>query len=182
MTRQETGVIMDILTAAYPRFYAKDIDMGSQLNLWSTMFADDDVRLVSAAVKALIATDIKGYPPLIGAVKEQMRKLTSPDEMSEAEAWARIRKAISNSGYEARKEFDKLPAILQKLVGSPSQLHEWSMMDTEVLQSVVASNVQRGFRTMQARESEQMKLPQEVKAAIAGLANRYSLTDGSEKR
>lgn len=180
MTRQETGIIMDILTAAYPRFYAGGVDMESQLKVWSELFADDDLALVAVAVKALIATDTKGYPPHIGAVKEQMRKLTALDEMSEAEAWARIRQAIRNSGYEAREEFAKLPPVLQKLVGSASQLHEWAMIDSDVLQSVVASNVQRGFRAIQSREREQAKLPGDVKKAVAAIASRYALPEGKE--
>ena len=61
MTRQETGIIMDILTTAYPRFYSgQDApDPRKTVNLWAGMFADDPVKLVAAAVKALIATDTK---------------------------------------------------------------------------------------------------------------------------
>lgn len=59
MTRQETGIIMDILTTAYPAFYngRNAPDMRMTVNLWAEMFAEDDVKIVAAAVKALIATD-----------------------------------------------------------------------------------------------------------------------------
>lgn len=173
---------MDVLTGAYPRFYAPGTDMRKQIAVWASQFADDDPGLVLAAVNALIATDVKGYPPHIGAVKEQMRKISVREDMSEAEAWGHIRKAIRNSGYEAIREYDCLPPILRKLVGSPSQLREWAMMDSEVLNTVVASNVQRGFRTMKAREQEQAKLPRGVKGFIAGLSRQFSLTDGTETK
>lgn len=171
MTREQTLEIMAVLRGAYPAFYR---DMAKKealdvLNLWASMFADDDAALVGAAVKALISTDIKGFPPHIGAVKEQMRKLSAPiGEKTEAEAWARIHKAIRNSAYDSEKEFRRLPTILQKLVGSASQLHEWAMMDSEELNTVVASNVQRAYRAVKAREDEHAKLPQEVRALIAG--------------
>lgn len=35
MTRKETGIIMDILHAAYPRFYAGNVDMRNAINLWA---------------------------------------------------------------------------------------------------------------------------------------------------
>lgn len=175
MNREETATIMDILAGAYPRFYAFGVDAKAQIRVWTEMFADDDVRLVAAAVKALIAADEKGHPPHIGAVKEQMRRLTAKDDKTEAEAWARIRKAIRNSGYEANEEFAKLPPILQKLVGSPSQLREWAVMDSEELNTVVASNVQRAYRTMRMRENEQAKLPADVKRAIAGITQQFAL-------
>lgn len=179
MTRKETGTVMDILTAAYPRFYAQGIDMAGQINLWATMFADDDLPLVLAAVKALIASDTKGYPPHIGAVKEQMRKLTAPDEMGEAEAWAAIHRAISNGLYGAKEEFDRLPPLCQKLVGSPSQLRDWAALDSEEFNTVVASNVQRAYRTMQQRENETAKLPGDVRAFIAEYSARFALDSHS---
>ena len=58
MTRKETGIIMDILATAYPRFYSGPDapDPAKAVSLWAEMFAEDDVALVAAAVKALIAT------------------------------------------------------------------------------------------------------------------------------
>lgn len=59
MTIEQTGIIMDILTTAYPRFYSGPDapDMVKTLRLWAEMFARDDVALVAAAVKALIESD-----------------------------------------------------------------------------------------------------------------------------
>ena len=54
MTIQETGLIMDILSTAYPQFYAgaRAPDPQKTMALWAEMFASDDVRQVAAAVKA----------------------------------------------------------------------------------------------------------------------------------
>lgn len=172
MTIRETGAIMDILTCAYPQFYARvgNDEMRKIMSLWAQMFSDDDVKTVAVAVKALISTDTNRYPPSIGAVKAKIQQITAPQEMSEAAAWSLIQKACSNGIYGAQKEFDKLPEICQKLVGSPNQLREWAMMDSETVHSVVASNFQRAYRTQTARDREYKALPKDVQAFIKELS------------
>lgn len=166
MTRQETGIIMDILTTAYPAFYngRNAPDMRMTVNLWAEMFAEDDVKIVAAAVKALIATDDKGFPPHIGAVKNRIRQISNPDEMTEQEAWALISKALRDGYYNAEAEFAKLPPLVQDVVHDPRQLREWSMMDESTVQSVVASNVQRSFRAKAQSRRDFEALPQDVQA------------------
>lgn len=177
MTRSEVISLMSILQVAYPSFYSKqnEGEIQAAVRLWAEMFADDDPAVVAAAVKALIVADDKGYPPHIGAVKAKMRKLTSPHEMSEGEAWGKISLALQNGIYGAKEEFEKLPPVLQKVVGSPNQLREWAVMDLETVQSVVASNVQRSYRTHVQREREYNALPNDVKALVSGLADSLAL-------
>lgn len=166
MTRQETGIIMDILTTAYPAFYngRNAPDMRMTVNLWAEMFAEDDVKIVAAAVKALIATDDKGFPPHIGAVKGRIRQISNPDEMTEQEAWALISKALRDGYYNAEAEFAKLPPLVQDVVHDPRQLREWSMMDESTVQSVIASNVQRSFRAKAQSRRDFEALPKDVQA------------------
>lgn len=179
MTRKETGIIMDILATAYPRFYAGPDapDPEKAVALWAEMFAGDDVRLVAAAVKALIATDSKGFPPHIGAVKEKLRQLTEPEQMTQAEAWGLVLKAINRSGYQAREEFEKLPPLIQRLVGSPSQLRDWGMMDASTVQSVVASNFQRSYQARAKQDAEYQALPADVKQILSAVSERFALKE-----
>lgn len=173
MTRQETGIIMDILTTAYPAFYngRNAPDMRMTVNLWAEMFAEDDVKIVAAAVKALIATDDKGFPPHIGAVKGRIRQISNPDEMTEQEAWALISKALRDGYYNAEAEFAKLPPLVQDVVHDPRQLREWSMMDESTVQSVVASNVQRSFRAKAQSRRDFEALPKDVQALAKTFAS-----------
>lgn len=181
MTRQETGFIMDILTTAYPRFYGgQDApDPRKTVNLWAAMFAEDPARLVAAAVKALIATDVKGFPPSIGAVKEKMRQISEAPGMSEGEAWGMVSKAIQNGLYGSEKEFDRLPRIVQSIVGSPDQLREWAMMDASDVQTVVASNFQRAYRARAKHEAEFQALPPDVKRLAIELGGHLALKEGN---
>lgn len=177
MNQTDTLKILAILKCAYPSFYkgltAKDAN--NTVALWTDMFAQDDPAQVAAAVKALIATDEKGFPPHIGAVKAKLRILTNPGEMSEAEAWNFVRKAIKRGLYNSNDEFGKLPKMIQRLVGSPSQLREWAMMDEDIVQSVVASNFQRSFRARQSSEREYQMLPPDVKSLVDGIAEKLAI-------
>ena len=179
MTRQETGIIMDILATAYPRFYAGPDapDPEKAVALWAEMFAEDDVAIVAAAVKALIATDDKGFPPHIGAVKAKVRQITQPSGMTPQEAWNLVAKAIRNSAYDSREEYDKLPKDIQRLVGSPNQLRDWALMDSDTVHSVVASNFQRSFSIRQKADNDFKALPRDVQAMIGTVAERMALHD-----
>ena len=183
MTREETLMVMSALKAAYPPFY-KDMrreEAEGIVNLWASMFADDPVQVVLAAVKAHIATDKKGFPPHIGAIKEAIVKVTAPEEMTEQEAWGRVLKAVRNGIYGSQKEFDALPPTLQRIVGSPSQLKEWALMDGDTVNSVVASNFQRSYRARAANEREYMALPSDVRGVMDSLGDgmtMHQLGDG----
>lgn len=177
MTMQETAQIMDILAVAYPQFYngRNAPDQKKALALWSSMFADDDARIVAAAVKALIATDTGSFPPSIGAVKGKIRSITEQHEMTEGEAWGLVFRAISRSSYHASEEFEKLPEMLKRLVGSPNQLRDWAMMDSDTVQAVVSSNFQRSYRARAASEREYKALPPDVKALADKIGGRLAI-------
>lgn len=179
MNREEVLMVMTVLRGAYPQFYrgitAKEAE--ATVSLWAEMFAEDDVAIVAAAVKALIATDDKGFPPHIGAVKAKVRQITQPSGMTPQEAWNLVAKAIRNSAYESREEYDKLPKDIQRLVGSPNQLRDWALMDSDTVHSVVASNFQRSFSTRQKADNDFKALPRDVQAMIGSVAERMALHD-----
>lgn len=183
MDRADVLRIMGVLKAAYPAYYR---DMGAKeansiVALWEEMFREDDPQVVALAVKAHIVGDKKGFPPHVGAIKEALVKLTAPEEMTEQEAWALVAKACRNGTYGAQEEFDALPPVIQRLVGSPQQLREWSIMNSHELQTVVASNFQRSYRARAAHEREYLALPGDVRQAMESLAGAFKmpeLTDG----
>lgn len=180
MNRTETLQVMAVLKAAYPNFYR---DMTRQeaegvVALWESLF-DEPVEIVAAAVKALIVTDRKGFPPHIGAVKEKIQQLTQPELMTEQEAWTLVSNALCNSTYNSQQEFDRLPPIVQRLVGSPKQLREWAMLDTSQVQTVVASNFMRSYRARSTSERDYLALPDEIKALASSIGDRLALESGS---
>lgn len=160
MTIQETAKVMDIIKGAYPNWTATK----ETVIVWAQMFVDDPVDIILAAVKSYIATDTKGFAPVVGQIKKIIVDFKQPD-MSEQEAWSLIRKAISNGIYGSYEEFNNLPPILQKVVGSPEQLESWATL-TEGLDTVVASNVMRSYRSACERERFETALPSDVKLML----------------
>ena len=161
MTIDETYLILGIMKMAYPNFYknmdSKEVD--EVANLWNQMFSDDNSKLVTEAVKSLICS-LK-YPPTIADVKEKMQLITKPIELTEMEAWTKIKNAMSI--YSAAEKFKELPGILQKLVGSPNQLREWAIMDAEHVETVVKSNFLRSYTARLKADKQYDALPASTK-------------------
>lgn len=171
MTRNQTVEIIGLLQTNYPDVYRNMSDdaLAATVNLWARMFTDEPYEIVAAAVMGYIANNTARFAPNIGQVKEAIRKLTHQDELTEGEAWAMVSRALRRSTYDSQEEFAALPPIVQKAVGSPAQLREWAGMDADTVQSVVASNFQRTYRTMLARAAEQEKTPERIRAYFSGL-------------
>lgn len=184
MNKMETARVLSVLRAAYPNFYKgmARVELEQILDLWTDMFRDDDPQIVGGAVKAFIATDSKGFPPVIGAIKDKVRQISQPPMMTEQEAWALVLKAIRESGYRAKEEFDALPAILRSLVGSPQQLRDWGMMDEDIVQSVIASNFQRSYRARAKYQRDFDALPEDVKKIAVGTGSFLSLDEAIEHK
>lgn len=180
MTRREVLGVLSVLRAAYPGFYrnVSGDEAEAAVRLWCDMFSDDSPELVGAAVKALIACDTKGFPPHIGAVKEKMRQITAPRQDTEAEAWGKVLRAASRGLYHAAEDFAEFPPEIQRIVGSPNQLREWAMMDSDTVQSVVASNFQRSYRAKIRQKEEYDALPADVKQLAASIAGKIAFDIG----
>lgn len=172
MNNTEAAKVLSMLKAAYPNAY-KDIsdqDAKTAIRLWQIMFEDKPYEVVTAALKAAIATS--KWVPTIAEVNEKIQALTAPPVLDEMEAWELVRKAISNGIYESKKEFDKLPPAIQKSVGSHNMLREWAMMDTSTVQSVTQSNFMRTYRAKAMQEKEFAMMPESSKAMFLGVSEQ----------
>lgn len=171
MTMSQTAEMMAILRAAYPRFYVGMTreDASAALNLWHGFFADDDASLVSDAVKAFIASDTKGFPPVVGQIREKLNVINQAVhgfELTPQNAWGLVKRAMKDSAYHSAERFSELPDVVQEVVGSPSQLHEWAVSNDGVSESVIASNFQRSFAARAAVHKEIRMMPGDVRARI----------------
>ena len=64
--------------------------------------------------------------------------------------------------------------------GFPNQLREWAQMDSDTLNSVVASNFQRSYKARAASEREYMALPSDVRNAMEQLSASMRMPQLSE--
>lgn len=173
MTYDETLAIMSVLRVAYPRYYANISaeDAKHTAGLWAEMFAGDPAQEVAAAVKSFIATDEKGFPPHIGAIKAQISKMHTANIPDDQEAWSMVFSALRNGLYGYREEFEKLPYPVQQAVGNARQLQAWAAMDADTLGSVVASNFQRAYRARRAEMRELAALPPDMRLFRSQIAD-----------
>lgn len=182
MTYDETLKIFAVLKANYSNFFKNlsRIDAEAQVSLWAEMFADTPYEMVGLAVKTFIATDVEGYPPNVGRIKRELMKLTEKEQMTEQEAVSLIMKATRNGLYRAKEEYEKLPPVLQRLVGSPEQIRAWARMPADELQTVVASNLMRSYRAIAKKEEEYQALPSSIKNLLGQVGEQMKLKEGSD--
>ena len=168
MTKQDTLKILAILKTAYPYFYKDATPQSAKdtLDLWATLFVDDDPATVGLAVKSFIAADEKGFPPVPGQIKAIMRTLAAEEYDSELKAWSMVRRALSNSQYDSKREFEKLPPIVQKTIGSAAMLREWCLLDTETVNVTIANAFMRSYRIELRHAQEVAALPPDAKAML----------------
>lgn len=164
MTRDETKKIIMVISASYPNFKPQDLRM--TVDVWHSMLDEYSYIQVSTALKAYIASDTSGFAPSIGQVIELMKKIEEPEELNEMEAWGLVSRAIRNGYYGAEKEFEKLPPLVQKAVGTPGQLRNWSQSDIESLESVAQSNFLRSYRNEVRKKQETARMPENIRKLI----------------
>ena len=152
MNWDETNKILSAVAQFYPG-YLKGRDPKITADVWQTIFSQVPYALVKQAVMGYIASDVKGFPPSPGAINEYIRCLQGEDdEQTESEAWALVVKATRRGIYNSREEFDKLPPDIRRIVGDASQIHEWALMDSEEVNTVIASHFRRAWRAQRERQ------------------------------
>ncbi|MCD8208516.1 MAG: hypothetical protein LUD72_11305 [Bacteroidales bacterium] len=127
--------------------------------VWYGLLRDLDYRAAMAAAKAHMLTN--RFPPAVAEIRDQCAKIALGDQMSGMEAWDLLYRAIQNSAWEARAQFEKLPTDIQKAVGSANQLHSWAT-DENFSESVVMSHFLRAYDAVQARKREKAKLTPDI--------------------
>lgn len=181
MTREETKKILMMVQASYPNFNPPDKTV--TINTWFLLLKDNEYLAIEQALRAYITTDTSGFAPSIGQLFDKLHTIQSPQELNEMEAWSLVSKALRNGYYGAVEEFGKLPPLVQKAVGSPDNLRNWSQTDTNSIENVVQSNFMRSYRLVVNRENELKKMPADVQALIEDVnKTSYSAQIGMKNR
>lgn len=165
----------------YPNYQVENKEF--TINAWYSIIGDCDYKPMEKALRAYITTDTSGFAPSIGQLINKLNEVQSPQELNEMEAWLLVSKALRNGTYGAVKEFNKLPPLVQKAVGSPDNLRNWAQTDSESIENVVQSNFMRTYRTVVNRAKEYRKMPKDIQALIES-TNRssYSAQIGSKNQ
>lgn len=162
MTRDEVKEIIMIMTYTYPNY--KPADITATVDTWTAILASYQFEHIRAALHSYILSDTKGFAPTPGQLIDKIP--VKSFDMTEMEAWGMVNKALSNSNYHAKEEFDKLPLVVQKTLGRFEVLQEWAGMEIDTVQSVIQSNFIRNYRTVLQREKERNKLPTRLREIL----------------
>lgn len=168
MNLKETAQIVSTLKEYYPKDF-ESTDIKSRVNAWHLILKDYDYGQVQNGVIAFVAEDKKGFAPCVGQIVDKIMttsNIDNKDSMSEMEAWDFVQKALKNSAYNSECEYDKLPDIIKKIVGSPHMLKSWSICSISEINTVIQSNFMRSFKEERAKRAGYKVLPNSVKQSI----------------
>ena len=181
MTKNEVVKLLMTIQTFYPNYQVENKEF--TINAWYSIIGDCDYKPMEKALRAYITTDTSGFAPSIGQLINKLHEVQVPQELNEMEAWLLVSKALRNGTYGAVKEFNKLPPLVQKAVGSPDNLRNWAQTDSESIENVVQSNFMRTYRTVVNRAKEYQKMPKDIQALIES-TNRssYSAQIGSKNQ
>ena len=177
MTEAETAKILALLKEYYPRDI-ESTNIKAKVRAWWFILRDYDYGEAQKAVVSYVSQDRSGFMPSPGQFVARMQA----GAMDEIEAWGLVRRAIGRAdNYRnmvtgktgAQAAFDALPEPIQRLVGCSSQLLAWGAVNTEQLETVVASHFYRVFRAQReiddtlralpsATDVKKLALPEEV--------------------
>ena len=174
MEREEFKTLAKAMRVAYTN--ASFMPDQDSFEVWFMMLKDIPYRVATAAVQKYISE--QHYPPAISDIRDEAAKIMSSekDELTEMDAWSKVRKAISNGVYGAEKEFERLPEPIQAAIGSASFLRDCAM-DESFNESVVQSNFMRSYRSVLERNRSKNKLS----ASLQNEINMLRLEKTEEK-
>ena len=163
MTENEMAMVLNRLEEYYKNFYA-GTEKERIFDAWYRMFQEDNADEVNRAVIAYICTE--KFAPTVAGIKTIMAENRMAGQMTEAEAWQKVRDAVdySTSRDDAKKQYDKLPPLLKRLVGSAGQIVSWRKVTEDTFEGVIASNFQRSYRELAKREAVYYAIPGQLQA------------------
>lgn len=165
MTRDDTKKLLMRIQSVFPN-WKPQAELRFVIDTWWEYLTDYSYEEVLIGLSTYIATDTSGFAPSIGQLIDKISSLTIKNELNEMEAWSLVSNALRNGYYGAEKEFAKLPATVQKAVGSAANLRNWAQTDIQSVENVIQSNFMRTYRTVVKREKEYQKLPESVRLVM----------------
>lgn len=168
MTREEVLKIILVIKSTFPKTYEKFTrsDFEGMADAWTVLFEDYTYQQISLGLKAYLTTNTSGFPPVPAQLIAYTREQNPMRELTSNEAWDKVYKAICNSNYNAEEEFNKLPELCQKAIGSPASLRELAAMDANTVKSVEGSHFKRNYETLVKRQREYEKIPEKTRAQL----------------
>ena len=160
MTKDEVRKLLYMINSIYPNFKVENPE--ETINVWMEFLEDQNSGAIGASLKQYVRNNTTGFAPSIGQLIQGAYDLQNRDELSPAEAWNMVYKALCRSTYHAEQEFEKFPEEVKLAVGSPSQLRAWAG-DSQFNEAVASSNFRRAYATACERKRTDALMPPSVR-------------------
>ena len=168
MTREETVNLIRSIISLYPNW--KPENLTDTVNAWHWALEEYPAPAVKAALQIYLKTNNTGFAPSVSQLIGAMYEAKRVEALSEGEAWSLVKRAIQDGGYHAQERFNELPPIVQRAVGSPNMIHQWSQTDTDTVNTVIMSNFQRTYKAV----LEKQEFGEKVPAALSDLVKNIT--------
>ena len=172
MTINDTKKLLAAIDAIYPSF--KVDNPNATVEAWHWALEEYPVEAVKAALAIYIKSNNTGFAPSASQLIACMYKPKETAELTDGEAWYLVKKAMNGSAWHSQENFDKLPPLVQRAIGSPSVLRQWGMTDSDEVNTVIMSNFQRTYNALISKQEFNNKIPPKLSQLVTDLADKVS--------
>lgn len=154
MTAIEMAKVLALINSVYQRGDKAPDEL--TLRTWTELFADDDAREVTAALKGLMLTS--KYPPTPADLKEALvkQRALARGDLTAGEAWEKVIKAMHRWGYyQPDKAHEMLGDDIWAVI---RQCGGWAVCcDSEM--TVISAQFERRYNARKEQQAYAEKLP-----------------------
>ena len=148
MTKEETGQVLSMMQAAYPRAF-KDMSKDSLIatvGLWYDLLGEYHINVVKQAIRALIAENMTNFAPPIGQVLDKVKKKDIDCNRSAERMYFSFRQsAYDEYGRQAIAErYNFMPEEYRQIVDALGCRHKNSVTKEEFLRGYKAVMLESG--------------------------------------
>lgn len=167
MNKAETAFLLQMLTQLFPGSKVTADEL--TVCLWQELFSDFPAQLVIAAAKqAAVKTP---FMPSIYELRREVADVLMKQEgrMTAGEAWAKVKKAISNYGYYRAAQARE--ALGEEIWHAVEMTGGWSeICMNEAGSGVISGQFAKRFEAAQKQHREQLLIPAQLKEEMKKLA------------
>lgn len=159
MTREDVQELLAMTQSIYTNF--KPANKIATVNGWHFMLKDIQKEKVLKAFEIFCKTDTSGFAPSPSQILKLSNEIFEKNQsITDLESWSIVRKALRNSIYHSKEEFEELPEICKRVVGNHESLKEWALKDTDEVETVIMSHFLRTYRIVKERMEIERYVPE----------------------
>lgn len=175
MTRQEIKDLLKRIQTIYPTFQVNDPQ--NTLDEWARFLGGVGVDTMNASLN-LYVIEGHDFAPNVGQLLNMAMRVAqrNKEDMSAAEAWSLVQRAVENGIYGAEAEFAKLPERVKRCIGSAEQIRSMAI-DAEYNEGVQKGIFLKQYEAQLKRERDVAALPSTMREFVLDIAGRVGIDE-----